>query len=102
MRGMFFQIQGADCVEESLSQVDEFYLEGLRVLQLTHHYGNVYAGGALDSDDRGGVNLPLSARGSELIEKLNQRGILIDLSHASARSAQDAIAVLEVGEMLAG
>ena len=89
---LFFQIQGADCVEESLSQVDEFYLEGLRVLQLTHHYGNVYAGGALDSDDRGGVNLPLSARGYELIEKLNQRGILIDLSHASARSAQDAIA----------
>ena len=56
---LFFQIRGADCLEQSLSQVDEFYLEGLRVLQLTHHYGNFNAGGALDSDDRGGVNLPL-------------------------------------------
>ena len=38
---LFFQIQGTDCLEQSLSQLDEFYVEGSRVLQLTHHYGNV-------------------------------------------------------------
>lgn len=89
---VFFQIQGADCVEEDLAQVDEFYGEGLRVLQLTHHYGNVYAGGALDNDGQTGLNRPLTSRGYALIEKLNTAGVLIDLSHASAQSASDAIA----------
>ena len=88
---LFFQIQGADCVEERLEQVDAFYEKGLRVLQLTHHYGNTYAGGALDNDARGGLNQPLTKRGHALIEKLNAMGVLIDLSHASARSASDAI-----------
>jgi membrane dipeptidase len=32
---VFLQIQGADCVEGGLHQVDEFYDLGLRVLQLT-------------------------------------------------------------------
>ncbi|MCL2918972.1 membrane dipeptidase [Shewanella litorisediminis] len=89
---VFFQIQGADCVEERLSQVDEFYQKGLRVLQLTHHYGNSFAGGALDSDERGGLNLPLSPKGYALVDKLNDSGILIDLSHSSPQTALDTIA----------
>ncbi|QYK04424.1 membrane dipeptidase [Shewanella zhangzhouensis] len=89
---VFFQIQGADCVEERLSQVDEFYQKGLRVLQLTHHYGNSFAGGALDSDERGGLNLPLSPKGYALVDKLNDSGILIDLSHSSPQTALDTLA----------
>ncbi|SUJ14248.1 Membrane dipeptidase (Peptidase family M19) [Shewanella morhuae] len=46
---VFFQIQGADCVEadsdaNQWARVDEFHQQGLRVLQLTHHYGNTFAG----------------------------------------------------------
>lgn len=88
---LFFQIQGADCVEERLSQVDEFYREGLRVLQLTHHYGNSFAGGALDNDERGGLNLSLSPKGFALVDKLNDSGILIDLSHSSEQTALDTL-----------
>ncbi|MGL5360527.1 MAG: membrane dipeptidase [Shewanella sp.] len=92
---VFFQIQGADCIEEDSeanqwAHLNEFYQQGLRALQLTHHYGNRFAGGALDYDDKGGLNQPLSAHGRALIEQLNQRNILIDVSHASAKSALDA------------
>lgn len=90
---VIFQIQGADCVEESidsdLNQVDEFYQRGLRVLQLTHHYGNQFSGGALDNDGKQGLNLPLTAAGHQLIDKLNHNKMLIDVSHSSPQSALD-------------
>ncbi|ACA85140.1 membrane dipeptidase [Shewanella woodyi] len=95
---VFFQIQGADCVEESigsgLNQVDEFFDKGLRALQLTHHYGNLFSGGALDNAPSSdgvnqGLNKPLTSAGKALIEKLNQKQILIDVSHSSPQSALD-------------
>ncbi|MCL1092345.1 membrane dipeptidase [Shewanella kaireitica] len=90
---VFFQIQGADCVEESidnnLNQVDEFHAQGLRALQLTHHYGNRFSGGALDNDASGGLNLPLTKAGEALIDKLNQKNILVDVSHSSPQAALD-------------
>ncbi|MFV0597632.1 membrane dipeptidase [Shewanella sp.] len=91
---VFFQIQGADCVEEDSeanqwARVDEFHRQGLRALQLTHHYGNTFAGGALDNDADGGLNKPLTAHGRALIEKLNHANILVDVSHSSAQTALD-------------
>ncbi|MCL1088153.1 dipeptidase [Shewanella profunda] len=91
---VYFQIQGADCVEEDSdanqwARVDEFHQQGLRALQLTHHYGNTFAGGALDNDANGGLNKPLTGHGRELIAKLNHSNILVDLSHSSAQTALD-------------
>ncbi len=94
---VFFQIQGADCVEKSihsdLNQVDEFYDKGLRALQLTHHYGNKFSGGALDNalvnEQNQGLNKPLTKAGQQLITKLNSKKMLIDVSHSSPQSALD-------------
>ena len=91
---VFFQIQGADCVEDDSdanqwARVNEFHRQGLRALQLTHHYGNTFAGGALDNDANGGLNKPLTNHGRALIAKLNQANILIDVSHSSAQTALD-------------
>jgi membrane dipeptidase len=85
---IFPQIQGADCIEENISQLDEFEALGLRVLQLTHHYGNLYAGGALDKVERG-----LTPRGYELISRMNQLHMLIDVSHSSPQSAKNTLRV---------
>ena len=93
---VFFQIQGADCVEDDSinthwQQLDNLHQQGLRVLQLTHHYGNRFAGGALDNDGKKGINSPLTAAGKELITELNRKNILIDVSHSSAQTALDTI-----------
>lgn len=85
---VFLQIQGADCVEGGLEQVDDFYNMGLRVLQLTHHYNNKYAGGALSLKEQG-----LSSHGKALINKLESKNMLIDLSHSSVKSAEDTLAL---------
>ncbi|MBB1317533.1 membrane dipeptidase [Shewanella sp. SR43-4] len=93
---VFFQIQGADCVEDDgLSnewrQLDNLHQQGLRVLQLTHHYGNRYAGGALDNNGLNSLNTPLTSAGKELITELNRKNILIDVSHSSAKTALDTV-----------
>ena len=83
---VFLQIQGADCVEGGLEQVDDLYQLGLRVLQVTHHYNNLYAGGGLSLEQQG-----LSKLGLDLIDKLESKRMLIDLSHSSVASAQDTL-----------
>ncbi|AZG33617.1 MAG: membrane dipeptidase [Shewanella psychromarinicola] len=91
---VFFQIQGADCVEDDGANnewplLDSLHQQGLRVLQLTHHYGNRYAGGALDNNGLKSLNPPLTTAGQSLIEELNRKNILIDVSHSSAQTALD-------------
>lgn len=91
---LYFQIQGADCVEadseaNAWQHLEQFHQQGLRVLQLTHHYGNRFAGGALDNDGQQGLNKPLTTDGHQLIAALNQRNMLIDVSHSSPQTALD-------------
>ena len=96
---VYFQIQGADCVEaDGISangnpplwpQLESLHQQGLRVLQLTHHYGNRFAGGALDNNGKQGLNKPLTTAGHALITELNKRNMLIDVSHSSEQTALD-------------
>ncbi|WP_144210891.1 membrane dipeptidase [Shewanella donghaensis] len=96
---VYFQIQGADCVDADADkgssednhwpQLTELHQHGLRVLQLTHHYGNRFAGGALDNDGFQGLDKPLTEDGKMLIAELNKRNILIDVSHSSPQTALD-------------
>ncbi|NRA82399.1 MAG: membrane dipeptidase [Gammaproteobacteria bacterium] len=83
---VFFQIQGADCVEGGFDQLDHFYDLGLRALQLTHHYNNDYAGGALNLGNRG-----LTVKGHQLLERLEQKRMLIDLSHSNVVTAEQTL-----------
>lgn len=84
---VFLQIQGADCVEGGFQQLDHFHDLGLRVLQLTHHYDNLYAGGALSEGNSG-----LSSRGRALINRLEEKNMLIDLSHSTVATAEQTLA----------
>lgn len=83
---VFFQFQGCEPIGEDLSRIDYFYERGLRVLQITHHNDNAFGGGALERHPRG-----LTALGHAGVERMNQLGILPDVSHASDETALDVI-----------
>lgn len=85
---VIFQFQGAESVEDDPDHLDMFYSLGLRALQLTHHYGNQFAGGALDGEDTG-----LTAEGRALIGRLEEKSVLVDVSHAAPASALDVCAM---------
>ena len=75
---VFLQFQGAQPLEGDLWRVDLFYELGLRILQLTHHNANPFAGGALDTKPSGLTDL-----GRDLVARMNELGIIPDISHGS-------------------
>jgi membrane dipeptidase len=69
----------------TLDEVDKFYKLGQRVSQLTY-CGNKLGGGCADAS-----NVGLTSYGAEVVARMNQLGMAIDLSHCSDRTTQDAI-----------
>ncbi|GIL25334.1 dipeptidase [Actinocatenispora comari] len=61
-------------------------LLGLRVMQLTYNEHNLIGSGCLEPDDRG-----LTAYGNQVINALNEQGVIIDLAHVGMRTAADAV-----------
>ena len=84
---VFFQIQGGgEAVGEDLRRLEVLHELGVRIVQLTHHFDNPLAGGALVAPASG-----LTKLGVEAIERMNALGIIPDLSHASDLTARDTV-----------
>jgi membrane dipeptidase len=83
---VFFQLQGCEPIGEDLSRVDLFYELGVRILQITHHNNNPHGGGALEKTPTG-----LTRLGIGCVERMNQVGIVPDISHASDLTALDVL-----------
>jgi len=69
----------------TVDDVNRFYDLGQRVSQLTYT-GNRIGGGSSDAHDSG-----LSRYGLEIIERMNQVGMAVDVSHCGDRTTLDAI-----------
>jgi membrane dipeptidase len=69
----------------TVADVDRFYALGQRVSQLTYT-GNRIGGGSSDARDSG-----LTKYGGEIVERMNQVGMAVDVSHCSDRTTLEAI-----------
>ncbi len=83
---VFLQFQSAEPITADLEVMDAFYEFGLRILQFTHHYGNIFAGGCLVKDWTG-----LTELGFRAVEKMNALGIIPDLSHGNEVMSLDVL-----------
>ena len=81
--GFLTLIEGADPIE-SVSKLDEFYDRGVRVIGPAWNNKNQYASGN-DSEDG------LSDKGIQLIKRMNDLGITLDLSHLNAKCFWESI-----------
>lgn len=71
---------------ETLNDVLLFYQFGQRLSQLTYNYQNQIGSGAFDNQDKG-----LTDYGRQVVAKMNEVGMLVDLSHCSDRTTLEAI-----------
>jgi membrane dipeptidase len=69
------------------NDVDTFYQLGQRVSQLTYNFQNRIGSGFLEHNDGG-----LSVFGHQIVERMEQVGMAVDLSHCADRTTMDAIA----------
>jgi membrane dipeptidase len=83
--------EGGHQINESLGTLRMLYRLGVRYLTLTHNDNVPWADSATDAEVLGGLN----DFGREVVAELNRLGMLVDLSHVSANTMRDALAVTE-------
>lgn len=81
----FIAVEGGDFLEGSLEKLEETYTDGVRSIQLVHYAPNEV--GDLQTADANFNGL--SPFGKELIKKMNEMGMVIDLAHASYQTTKD-------------
>ncbi|MCG8325335.1 MAG: dipeptidase [Thiotrichales bacterium] len=84
---LFYLFQNSTQFGRDLDNVDVFYGLGVRSSQITYNWQN-WAGAGCNEENGSG----LTRFGHELVEKMNDRSMLIDLSHANMRTMADTIA----------
>ncbi|MFY1634876.1 dipeptidase [Solwaraspora sp. WMMB335] len=84
--GLILGPQNAQLAAESLAHFTILHEVGVRVLQLTYNLRSAFGDGCVEAADAGLSNL-----GREAVTELNRLGIVIDLSHAGPRTAQETI-----------
>jgi len=81
----FLQFQSCETIGQDLRRIAYFHSKGLRVLQLTHHNDNKFAGGAIEREQSG-----LTELGRAGIVEMNRVGLLPDVSHGSVSTILEA------------
>jgi len=82
-------IEGGHSIANSLGVLRSYYDLGVRYMTLTHFHSNDWADSATDTDDNDG----LTPFGKEVVREMNRLGMIIDLSHVSAATMNDALDV---------
>jgi membrane dipeptidase len=83
--GVIYGVQNTNMLGDKADRVDIFADLGLRIIQLTYNSLNRVGGGSLAPGNPG-----LTPFGREVVERLNARRIVVDLSHSGQRICLDA------------
>ncbi|NNF36279.1 MAG: dipeptidase [Saprospiraceae bacterium] len=84
--------QNTTMIEKSFDNLDILYQAGTRWIQLTYNQRNLVGDGCTERTNAG-----LSDYGIELVERMNELGIIIDLSHCGQQTTDDGIKFSKTG-----
>jgi membrane dipeptidase len=83
---VLFGFQNTTMVEDDVDNVDVLYELGTRCIQLTYNARNLVGDGCTERTQAG-----LSDFGVAVVERMNERGIIVDLSHCGKGTTRDGI-----------
>ena len=81
-------IEGAHALDDDPANVEVVADAGFRMMSPAHFFDNAF-GGSAHGIEKGG----LTPAGREMIRRMEARGMVLDLSHTSGRSIDDALAM---------
>jgi len=84
--GLIYGFQDSAMLEGDLERLQLFHNLGVRIIQLTYNVRNLAGDGCLERAPGG-----LSRFGHSLVERMNDLGVLVDLSHCSEPTTRDGI-----------
>ncbi|AMM52253.1 hypothetical protein TH61_15100 [Rufibacter sp. DG15C] len=83
-------VEGGHMLEEKLENLDHFYKRGVRYLTLTWNNSTTWASSAAD-EVKGNGRKGLTEFGRQVVQRMNQLGMLVDLSHVGERTFYDVL-----------
>lgn len=83
-------LEGAHCLEGDLNNLKTFYDAGVRYIGLTHFFDNEWAGSAHGMKKEG-----LTDIGKQLVTKMGEMNMIIDLAHSSSQTIDDVFALTD-------
>jgi membrane dipeptidase len=88
--GLLLGLQDSLPIGRDLDRIETLYNAGVRVVQLTYNNRNLVGDGCTEREQAG-----LSRFGIELVRRLNDLGMIVDVSHSGYGTTMDAINVSE-------
>jgi len=86
-RAIYLGMENGYPVGRDLSLLDIFYERGIRYITLCHSENNDICDSSTDTTEHGG----LSSFGGQVVDRMNDLGIMVDVSHASDASFLDVV-----------
>ncbi len=84
--GLIYGFQDTVALGADLDRMDTFHTLGLRIVQLTYNVRNRVGDGSLEPGNAG-----LSTFGRDLVARMNEIGVMVDLSHCGQRTTAEGI-----------
>jgi membrane dipeptidase len=86
--GLLINVQNSACIERDLKNLDLFCDLGLRQIQLTFNWRNWVGDGCTERTQAG-----LSYFGVDMVQRMNELGMIVDVGHTGYQSTLDAVEV---------
>jgi membrane dipeptidase len=84
-KGILLSFQSMQHIGTNIDLIELYYLQGVRVMQLTYNTKNAVGTGCTARRDRG-----LTEFGLDVVNKMNELGIIVDVSHCGMQTSMDA------------
>ena len=89
-------VEGGHMIENDIHKLDALYERGMRYMTLTWNNSNEWATSAMDESGSSAVKLEhkgLTEFGRQVVKRMNELGVIVDLSHTGEQTFYDAVAV---------
>ncbi|HMS40767.1 MAG TPA: membrane dipeptidase, partial [Pyrinomonadaceae bacterium] len=84
--GGWLGIEGAHALDGKIENLDILFDAGFRMMSPSHFFDNDISGSAHGIEKYG-----LTEKGKEMIRRMEQKGMLVDLAHASPKTIEDVL-----------
>jgi membrane dipeptidase len=86
-------VEGGHMIEDNMDYLDSFYRRGVRYMTLTWNNSTSWATSAMEETSHAFTVTPygLTEKGRAIVRRMNELGMLVDLSHVGEKTFWDAI-----------
>lgn len=88
--GAFLSIEGANFLQDDLTRVAKAHADGVRLITMVHYLKGGPIGDIMTEEP---VHNGLTSFGREAISELQKTGIIVDIAHATEKTAFDALKI---------